>query len=244
MRYGILGDIHSNLSALKTALAYFERQSVDRVLSVGDVVGYGGAPGECIELLRDVGAIVVKGNHDAACTGELDDLCFNSYARQAVRWTRTQLEPDQLEWLRELPLTARTEHCEVAHGTLHEPEKYEYLLGIADALPSLEVMTTPICFVGHSHIPISVLQPIEAPDRVAYSPDTELDLSESKRAIINVGSVGQPRDEDPRLAIGLYDSAERWVRLDRLEYDIERERQRILAQGLPPVLADRLWLGV
>ncbi|MHC4379101.1 MAG: metallophosphoesterase family protein [Planctomycetota bacterium] len=244
MRYGILGDIHSNLSALKTALARFERWQVDRIISVGDVVGYGGAPGECIDLLRDVGAIVVKGNHDAACTGELDDLCFNTYARQAVRWTRDQLEPDQLEWLRSLPLTARTDHCEVAHGTLHEPEKYEYLLGIADAGPSLDAMTTPVCFVGHSHIPIAVLRPIEAPSRIAYSPDATIDLSEAQRTIVNVGSVGQPRDEDPRLALALYDSAEQIVRLDRLEYDIERETQRILAQGLPSVLADRLWLGV
>jgi diadenosine tetraphosphatase ApaH/serine/threonine PP2A family protein phosphatase len=244
MRYGILGDIHANLSALKTALARMERWQVDHIISVGDVVGYGGAPGECIDLLRDVEAIVVKGNHDAACTGELDDLCFNTYARQAVRWTRGQLQPDQLDWLRALPLTARTDHCEVAHGTLHEPEKFDYLLGIADAGPSLDAMTTPVCFVGHSHIPISVLRPIEAPGRIAYSPDATIDLSEASRTIVNVGSVGQPRDEDPRLALALFDSSEQVVQLDRLEYDIERETQRILAQGLPSVLADRLWLGV
>jgi diadenosine tetraphosphatase ApaH/serine/threonine PP2A family protein phosphatase len=244
MRYGILGDIHANLSALETALDALDELAVDRVLSVGDVVGYGAAPRECIDLLREVRAHVVKGNHDAACVDEVDTAYFNQYARHAIDWTRGQLDRRDLDWLRALPLTLTFDHCELAHGTLDRPENYDYLLGIRDAEPTLAVMTRPVCFVGHSHIPITVLRPAEAPEKLGYSKDPVVDLAEAVRAVVNVGSVGQPRDEDSRLAVAVYDSATAKVWIERREYDIEREALRIRAAGLPAMLADRLWLGV
>ena len=244
MKYGILGDIHSNLSALQAVLGCFESERVDRIISVGDVVGYGAAPRECIELVRSIDAIVVKGNHDAACVGEIDVRYFNNYARDAVRWTQGVLKDAERKWLASLPFTADLEHCCVGHGTYHRPELFDYIQGPSDADPSLDAMTLPLCFVGHTHVPVSLMRLRDDPLRTAYTVDTEIDLSESLRVLVNVGSVGQPRDENVHAAYAIFDSeAERvWIR--RTAYDIDREARRIRAAGLPAVLADRLYLGV
>lgn len=244
MKYGILGDIHSNLSALDAVLARMDQAGVETLISVGDVVGYGAAPRECIERLRERSAVVVKGNHDAACVGQLDDSNFNPYARAAVAWTRTVLEDDDVRWLQNLPFTATLEHCQVAHGTFHNPEFFDYVLSVTDADPSLDAMTRPVCFVGHSHIPLTVMRFADSPGRSAYTFDTEMDLSNTTRALINVGSVGQPRDENPLTAYAIYDSDKRRASILRTTYDIELEAARIQEAGLPAVLYERLHLGV
>ena len=244
MRYAILGDIHGNLSALQTVLAAIEQDGADAIFSVGDVVGYGAAPRECIALLRELGVQVVKGNHDAACVGELDMTFFNPYARSAALWTAEQLEEEELEWLRGLPFVHTTEHCAVAHGTYASPERFDYVQSPADADPSLDAMGVPVCFVGHTHVPVTILRTVDDPLRTAYTIESSIDLSDSIRALVNVGSVGQPRDEDCRTAYALYDSESALVELHRLEYDIELEAARIRAAGLPSMLADRLYLGV
>jgi len=244
MKYGILGDIHANLSALQVALSRMDAEGVEQLVSVGDVVGYGAAPSECIALLRERHALVVLGNHDAAVAGLLDDLHFNPYARTAVAWTRRALNRGEQEWLSELPLTETTDDCQVAHGTLYRPELFNYFLSQTDADSSLDVMERPVCFVGHSHIPITVMRLEDEPHRTAYTYDTEVDLSETTRALMNVGSVGQPRDDNPHTAFLLYDSVTRSARLLREEYDVQRESRRILDAGLPSVLAERLHMGV
>lgn len=244
MRYGILGDIHANLSALETVLEAFDRESIDHVISVGDVVGYGAAPQKCIELVRSIGATVVKGNHDAACVDEIDVVYFNNYAREAVAWTQTILTRQEARWLAELPMTADLPHCSVSHGTLHQPELFDYIQSTTDADPSLDIMELPVCFVGHTHVPVALLRLHDDPLRTAYTVDRDVDLSEAYRALINVGSVGQPRDEDPRAAYAVFDTIEATVEIKRVDYDIEREAARIRAAGLPSVLADRLFLGV
>jgi len=244
MKYGILGDIHGNLSALQEAIRSLDEEKVDVLISVGDVVGYGAAPSECIEILASREAVVVKGNHDAACAGELDDLAFNPYARAAVAWTQARLNREEVDWLRGLPMTADLEHCQVAHGTLHRPELYDYVLSITDADPSLEDQQRLVCFVGHTHVPLTVVRLREDPSVSAYAFDAELELDEVAKALVNVGSVGQPRDEDPRTAFAIYDTSERKIWLRRREYDIQAEADRIRRAGLPDVLADRLALGV
>jgi predicted phosphodiesterase len=244
MRYAILGDIHSNLSALERVLEDIQGESVDRIVSVGDVVGYGASPRECIQLLRDHKAVVVKGNHDSACVGELDDSTFNRYAREAVRWTKGVLTPSDLDWLRALPLQVTLDHCQVAHGSLHEPGAFEYIRTTRDADPSLELMTSPVAFVGHTHIPIALMRLVEPEGATAYAPSLDVDLRESDRCLVNVGSVGQPRDEDHRTGWVLYDSEQQTVKLRRLEYAIEEAARQIRDAGLPRMLADRLYLGV
>jgi diadenosine tetraphosphatase ApaH/serine/threonine PP2A family protein phosphatase len=244
MKYGILGDIHSNLSALDAVLGELAQHKIDRLISVGDVVGYGAAPGACIQAVREAGAVVVMGNHDAACLDLIDVTYFNNYARAAVEWTKSQLTDEDRAWLSTLPLTVHLEHCSVAHGTLHRPELFDYIQSPRDADPSLDEMPLPVCFVGHTHVPVALLRLRDDPTRTAYTVEPEVDVEEALRSLVNVGSVGQPRDEDPRAAYAVYDSTAGRVRIHRVEYDIEREAARIRAAGLPGMLADRLFLGV
>jgi diadenosine tetraphosphatase ApaH/serine/threonine PP2A family protein phosphatase len=244
MKYGILGDIHANLTALETVLARLQREGAEQIISVGDVVGYGAAPRECIALLREVGAVVVLGNHDAASIERLDTMYFNTYAKEAVLWTQRILSREDRAWIGALPLSRHLEHCSVAHGTLYRPELFDYIQTPEDADPSLDIMPLPVCFVGHSHVPVTLLRLKDDSTRTAYTVDPEIDIDEAYRALVNVGSVGQPRDEDPRAAYALYDTDAGKIWLRRAEYDIQREADRIRRAGLPPMLADRLFLGV
>ena len=244
MKYGILGDIHSNLTALRAVLSHLGGQGADIYLSVGDVVGYGAAPAECIQILRDIGAIVVRGNHDAATAGQMDLRYFNQYAREAVRWTQTVLGEEDLNWLSELPYTVDLEDCSAAHGTYHRPELFDYIKSTSDADPSLEVMKRAVCFVGHTHVPVALLRLIDDPHRTAFTCDDFVELGQVQKALINVGSVGQPRGDDPRAACAIYDTDSDTVSIKRLQYDIEVESARIQRAGLPAVLGSRLFMGV
>ncbi|MCP3917897.1 MAG: metallophosphoesterase family protein [bacterium] len=244
MRYAILGDIHANLTALETVLASIQSEGVDRILSVGDVVGYGAAPTEVVQIVRELDVVVVKGNHDAACVDELDTTYFNPYARAAVDWTREALDDPDLEWLRALPLVQHLEECTVSHGTLSHPERFDYIQCTEDADPSLDELDVPVCFVGHTHVPVAIMRNIDDPTRTSYTTESEIDMSTIARAIVNVGSVGQPRDEIPFTGYALYDTEAERVWIKRLEYLVEREARRIRAAGLPGMLADRLFLGV
>lgn len=244
MKYAILGDVHANLTALDAVLDAVDAAGVDRIVQVGDVVGYGSSPAECIERMRERRALVVKGNHDAACTGELDARTFNEAARAAVEYTRSRLGPEDLRWLTRLPYTAATDHCSVAHGTLDAPERFEYIQRPVDGDGSFEVLQHPVCFLGHTHRPVSLLRLEDAPHKTSYTFSERIDLSDTVGALVNVGSVGQPRDDDPRAAWALYDTDVQTVELRRLDYDIEEEASRIVRAGLPKILADRLFLGI
>jgi len=244
MRYAVLGDIHSNLTALEAVLAAIRTHDVDQILSVGDVVGYGAAPTECIQLLRDHDAEVVMGNHDAAVVGELDTIFFNQHARVAVEWTRAALNGEDMAWLTCLPHTWEDEFVTLAHGSYDRPEVFNYVQTPADADASLELLERPVCFIGHTHVPVCMLRYADDPLRTGYTHDREIDLKDAIVALINAGSVGQPRDDDPETGYVLYDSETRVVTFRRLSYDIEREVHRIRSAGLPTVLAERLYLGV
>ncbi len=244
MKYGILGDIHSNLSALEAVLNCMESEDVGRLVSVGDVVGYGAAPKQCIDILRQREAVVVMGNHDAACAGVIDTLYFNRFARTAVRWTQSALSAEECNWLKSLPMRVDLPSCAVAHGTYARPDLFNYVRKASDADNSLQELTLPVCFVGHTHVPVTLLRLKDDPLRTALLVGEDLDLSDASRALVNVGSVGQPRDEDPRAAYAIYDGETARVEIKRVAYDIERESHRIREAGLPSVLADRLHLGV
>lgn len=244
MRYGILGDIHSNLEALEVALAYLEGAGVDVLVSVGDVVGYGASPAECIARLRERDAHVVLGNHDAACAGRMDLLPFNPMARAAVSWSREVLSDEDLAWLEGLPLRLELADCAVAHGTWSRPERFEYTSTPSDADESLEELDLPVLFVGHTHQPRAFLRPHQDPLHTHYVRGARIDLSDARKAVVNVGSIGQPRDGDPRAAVALFDSEADRVEIVRLEYDIAGAADRIRRAGLPPPLADRLFLGL
>lgn len=244
MRYAILGDIHANLTALEAVLVDAKSQGADNLVSVGDVVGYGAAPTEVIQILREHQTAVVKGNHDAACTGELDTTYFNPYAKAAVEWTQQNLGSGDLEWLQSLPLTAALDDLAVAHGTWAEPERFSYVQCAEDATESLDQQPRQVCVVGHTHVPVTVMRYEESPNELAYTQDSVIDLGGTRSALVNVGSVGQPRDEDCRAAWGLFDSETCTIEIRRVEYSIDTEAARIRAAGLPGILADRLHLGI
>lgn len=243
MKYGILGDIHANLSALETALKTFEHVGVEVIVSVGDVVGYGAAPRECIRLLRDHGARVVLGNHDAAAVGLITSDTFNPAAALAVRWTAAQLGTQDRDYLSRLPLQLELDHACVAHATWKNPERFDYMLDTACAEQSLSALPRSVCFLGHTHRPLLLGRLHSNPARVCWTHAARTDVAEWYRLLVNVGSVGQPRDDDPRAAIAIYDSASAELAIHRLAYDVEREQHRIRHAGLPEILAERLALG-
>ncbi len=239
MRYGVFGDIHSSIDALDAVLFELRRRRVEGWICTGDVVGYGPDPGECIARVRELGPVIVAGNHDWAVAGRLGLEYFNTQAQAAILWTRRVLGAAEIEWLGSLPLTQQVgEGITVAHGTVHEPQHFDYLQTAYDAYLSFEALDTPTGFVGHSHVPVTFLDGTP----ITYSIEPRIELGE-RRAIVNPGSVGQPRDEDPRASCAVYDSARRTLEIHRVTYDIQGTIGRILRAGLPPLLGERLRLG-
>ncbi|HEX5054606.1 MAG TPA: metallophosphoesterase [Planctomycetota bacterium] len=246
MRIGILGDIHANTEALQAVVAALRSDGVDTWVQVGDIVGYGPEPSECIDLVRELGCVTCLGNHDAAVLDQLDTSYFNNFARAAIHWTRPRLRPSDLQFLRSLQLVVRQPPFTVVHGTLHLPEQFGYVISPVEALDSLEHQDTRLCFVGHSHVPAIYLRRDAAPQDIHVVPHSEAEISFRgfDRVLMNVGSVGQPRDEDPRAAYGLVDTELEIACIRRVHYDIAGVQRKIREAGLPDVLANRLALGV
>lgn len=240
MRIAILADIHSNLEALEAVLGALGRTRIDRYVCVGDVVGYGADPSPCIARIRELCDVAVAGNHDWAVADRLSMEFFNAYAREAIVWTRKQLSADEIAWLRDRPIRQDLDQiATLVHSTLHNPAAFDYLLTSYDAHLSMEVLELPLCFVGHSHIPITFMQK----GGLGFTFADVIDLSKVDRAIVNPGSIGQPRDENPAAAYAIFDTAKRKVTLHRVAYDVASAARKIEKAGLPRVLADRLHVG-
>jgi len=240
MLYVIFSDVHSNLQALEAAAGTFPKGDHVRMVFAGDIVGYGADPDECVEMLSSLGPESVLGNHDAAVIDKTDISYFNEWAAEAVLWTKEHMNQSGKDRLRMLPLVYEEDLFTVVHGTLHDPGKFMYMTSAADATHTFEALKTRICFVAHSHVPgIFTLR-----GGSAYQSFREkLDLKESEKYIINVGSVGQPRDNDSRACYCTYDSDKGEVRFHRVEYDIKAARENIIKAGLPQILGDRLLVG-
>lgn len=238
MRYGVLGDIHSNIQALEAVLGALDGLNVERYLCLGDLVGYGADPKPVIDRVRELDPLLVAGNHDWGVAGRLSLNYFNQQARAAIHWTRGALAAEDIAWLGTLEPYLESDDITLAHGTVHEPDRFDYLQTPYDAYLSFQALRTPTGFVGHSHIPVTFFDGTP----VSYSVEERVEL-EDRRAILNVGSVGQPRDEDPRAAFGLYDSEARVIEIHRVAYDIDAAAQRIMDVGLPVILGDRLHIG-
>ncbi len=246
MRIGILGDVHANLEALRAVVRALQGECVDAWVQVGDLVGYGPQPSECIDLVRELGCSVCLGNHDAAAVGMLDVSYFNQFARDAILWTRDRLRPEDVDYLRGLPLVVKKDAFTVVHGSLDHPEEFGYVISPTEAAASLAHQETFACFVGHSHVP-AVHQQLAPGSRAiesTYQCEEDVSLARAVRVLMNVGSVGQPRDEDPRAAYGLMDLEARTACVRRVAYDIEGVQRKIRAAGLPAMLANRLSMGI
>ncbi len=242
MRYGIFSDIHSNLEALESVLNELSSRDIDRFFCVGDVVGYGADPVACLARVRELPAITLAGNHDWAVAGVIGTEAFNSFAREAVRLNRERLGAPEITHLATLRLTYSDAEMTFVHSTLDDPAAFNYLLTPADAGRTMDELETPVCFVGHTHEAGVFLR--EAPQGpVARGTEESFTLARGVRYVVNVGSVGQPRDGDPRSAFCVYDTEERRVEIARVPYDVEKARAKIINAGLPAFLGDRLLYG-
>jgi len=231
MLYAIVSDIHANLQAWTAVWIDLRSLRVDRVVCLGDIVGYGPNPAEVLRMVHSSVDCLVLGNHDAAVCGKMDPALFTGNAREIVLWTRDQLNATALRFLRSLPLSLRAPLFRCAHGEFAAPAAYNYVIDPGDALPSWKAADEHLLFVGHSHVPgIFVLGHSGVPHRVEPQ---DFVLEEQKRFLVNVGSVGQPRDGDPRASYCLFDAATRAVYWRRVPFDLDEYRVALARAGLP-----------
>ena len=244
MRYALLADIHANLAAFTAVLADIERRGgVEEVWCLGDVVGYGPDPSQCIELLRQHNHVMVSGNHDLAAIGKLDTTNFNPDAAYACRWAARQLSPEDTQYLDSLPSVIEKGDFTLVHGSPREPV-WEYLVSSGGAKENFAYFKSRFCLLGHSQMPLVFkLDENGNCSSAQFSPGIGLVLGK-RRMIINPGGVGQPRDGDPRASYAIYDSDGAVVKLYRVPYDIRATQTRMVRQNLPMRLVVRLQHGV
>jgi diadenosine tetraphosphatase ApaH/serine/threonine PP2A family protein phosphatase len=239
--YVIISDIHANLEALEATRSEIDRIGPDKILCLGDVVGYGASPGECIEITRELASVTVAGNHDCGVTGLTDITYFNRYAREAIIWTARALDEKGLEFLRELPLShVEPDRFRIVHATPQDPGRWNYIFTHQQAMEEFKAFSEQVCFVGHSHQPC-IFELMDAETIIMNSDNVK--IRNDRRYIVNVGSVGQPRDSDPRACLCVYDDEQGEITIRRIAYDIEQAQTKIKEAGLPPVLANRLSWG-
>ncbi len=232
MRYAIVSDIHANRQAWNAVLIDIGSSRVERIVSLGDIVGYGPQPAAVLESVHAHAHHLVLGNHDAAVCGKLDENLFTDAAAEMVRWTRAHTNTQATDFLRGLPLTLNGPHFRCAHGDFGAPAAFHYVVDAEDAMPSWQAVTAPLLFVGHSHDPaIFVLGQSGTPHRVAPQ---DFELEAGKRFLVNVGSVGQPRDGDARACYCIVDTEARSVVWRRIPFDLDAYRRDVETAGLDP----------
>lgn len=269
MRYAIISDIHANLEALTVVLNKCKEVGVEKYVCLGDIVGYNANPHECLATVRALDLVgVVKGNHDEYVSNN-DEVMegFNPHAKQAVLWTKNHLSDEEQNWLQQLPMkmTIRGGNMTIVHATLDTPEAWGYVFDVHHAADNFTYQFTQLCFCGHSHVPILFCKkpitveadrPIEEVSEWAFrrnegllsiNPDEAdsitIDLQPRWKYLVNVGSVGQPRNRDPRASFAVYDSEYKRITRYRLPYEIEATQAKIREAGLPERLANRLKNG-
>jgi len=240
MRYGIISDIHSNLEALQAVLQSCYKQNVEGILCVGDVVGYGASPAECIAALKEAEAICVAGNHDWAVAARLDASYFHSDGKEAVNWTRSKLSFEDITLLNGLNLVCTSDKVMMVHSSPKHPERFDYLTNIAKVTEAFNALEHSVCFVGHTHVPQVYAK---KDDHIVNTNTFEFEIQPDHQYIVNVGSVGQPRDGNPLASYAIYDADVQMVEIKRIKYDIETAQEKIVNAGLPKSLAQRLMLG-
>ena len=250
MRYAVISDVHSNLEALRAVLGAIDSLGVERCICLGDVVGYNADPNECISIIKGRGIDCVMGNHDQRAVTGADLAEFNPVAREALLWTREQLTEESADFLSGLPSTLTIDDSFLAvHGWVNDLDSY--IFSELDAAMNLKLMgalpgAPPLCFFGHTHFAVSYLEEPGSGIRIETSQRIDLGRGgpgHDVRALINPGSVGQPRDLDTRAAFAVYDRDSGVVTLERIEYDIETAYAKVIEAGLPRVLAERLKHG-
>ena len=241
MRILIISDIHANLTALEAVIA--DAGKVDITWCLGDLVGYGPDPNECIERVRELPNLTcLLGNHDAAVLSQIDIDTFNPDARVAIHWTRSALSARSFAFLRDLPETAVIDHVTLAQGSPRQPV-WEYILDTRTATINFEYFDTPYCLVGHTHLPVLYYLPDESRVARLIVPDATMQLTLAPRTIVNPGSVGQPRDRDPRSAYAIFEPEQNLWEYHRVPYNVAEVQARMEAAKLPERHIHRLAAG-
>jgi predicted phosphodiesterase len=241
MRYGIFSDVHSNLEALEAVIEAYKREDIDKYLCAGDVVGYAANPKECIEKAKTLAMITVAGNHDLASVDLFSTDYFNPAASKAISWTKHNLGNQDRYFLESLKLVYQNEDLTLVHGTLDNPQDFDYMLDGYTASKTFALIETRLCFIGHSHVAGIFIQDVKG--RIDYREDNSIGIKDGFRYIVNVGSVGQPRDGNPKAAYSIYDTDNKEVKIKRVSYDMEKAKKKIFEAGLPGSLGERLLLG-
>ncbi|MFH0826693.1 MAG: metallophosphoesterase family protein [Candidatus Omnitrophota bacterium] len=241
MRYGIFSDVHSNLEALDAVIDAFKKEDINTYLCAGDLVGYAANPNECIERVLGLKPVIVAGNHDGGAVHLFPSDYFNQWAAVALSWTARCLTEKNKSLLLSLKLVYKNEDLTLVHGTLNDPADFHYLVDSSDAQASFRLLTTDVCFIGHTHRP--GLFSKDAQVHVRYQEDSFLRMAPGHKYIVNVGSVGQPRDGSPLASYCIYDSQKKEIMIKRLDYDRETAKRKIEDAGLPHFLGERLLVG-
>lgn len=241
MRYGIFSDIHSNLEAFQAVISAYKKEGIDRYLCAGDVVGYAADPSLCIEQVKGLGGVTVAGNHDWACVDLFSLEYFNPLAVEALSWTRDNLREEGKSFLKRLETVYQDDCLTLVHGALDEPGNFNYLADGYIAQKSFALLKTDICFLGHTHSPGIFFK--EGNGGLHYTQEEFCKIIPGNRYIVNLGSVGQPRDGNPEAAYCIYDSEKKQVVIKRTGYDINAAKGKINAAGLPGYLGERLFAG-
>ncbi len=244
MKIGILADVHSNLEAFQAVLFNLEKRGIKKIWHLGDIVGYGPNPNECVELLKKKKIISVVGNHDLAVIGKISIFDFNPYAAQAVKINASELSQENKKILSNLPLTLKPEkEIILAHGSLRDPI-WEYLLEIYQAEENFTLFKEKVLFVGHSHIPTIFEKRENKIYQFRFPPDKAfLKFEKDSFYIINPGSVGQPRDRNPKASFIIFDNEALTLEYHRIEYDYYRTQEKMRKKGFPNFLIERLSIG-
>jgi diadenosine tetraphosphatase ApaH/serine/threonine PP2A family protein phosphatase len=240
VKIGIVSDLHANGDAFDAVLENAGVEGVEAWWCLGDIVGYGAEPDKVVDAVRAIGAVCVAGNHDQAAASLISTRLFNKNAALAARWTGEHLNADNMAWLAGLPLVEVQGDVRLVHATPSAPDEWNYCMRVEDAALELRSFPETMCMIGHSHYP-GVFE--QDGDDIRYTRAHELRLREGRRYLVNVGSVGQPRDGDPRSAYLIYDTESGLLRHVRVAYDVEAAQAKIVAAGLPPFLASRLATG-
>lgn len=241
MKIAALSDIHGNLEALEAVCADIDALNPDKVYCIGDIVGYGCSPAECVKIIRDRGYPTVMGNWEQVIMvkPQVDISKFNSMARNSAYWAMGALSVEDRTWMGELPVSIVENGVQIVHGSTHGDRVCKYLMKTEDAEEAFAAAEAPVVLHGHTHVPLAFF----GGDEITYVNESPFEIPEGTPALINVGATGQPRDKDPRACYGVYDADARTFEWRRCEYDVDKTVEKMKLSGLPDKLAERLKLG-
>jgi diadenosine tetraphosphatase ApaH/serine/threonine PP2A family protein phosphatase len=241
MKYGFFSDVHANLEALKACIIDFRAEKLDKVFFLGDAVGYGPYPDECVKLINDVASVKLMGNHDYAALGLMETDFFNQYAAESMGWTKSSISRKTIELMSNFVLQHEFNDTLLVHASPKEPEFWHYILDMDDAKEAFDYFKPRICMLGHTHRPYIVYQ--DKTGDTILSKQAEETVDKDHRYLVNIGSVGQPRDGDPRSCYLIYDVSKDIIRHKRVSYNIKATQKDMAKIGLPEYLIDRLAVG-